>query len=1101
MERLCSTGLVIPDRVPWGTHLCQFYETKDDLLEVLVPYFRAGLAANEACLWITSDPISPEDATDTLRAAVPNLDGYLTTGQLEIVPLGEWYPVSGSFNIDAVLEAWRRKAESVVSRGFWGLRASGNAASFPEDQRAHLAAYEEEIQSSLHAQKIIALCSYPLHRCSAAQLLQAVDAHECTIVRRRGAWQCIDSEGSKHLLDRLSSQKHALESSISPMVMTDLEGNLTYANPAAMKAWGYEREEEVLGRQVADFVHDPEALMAYLEQVRTGGSSIAELVARRKDGSLFHAEIVGSVTLDDKGQPIGMVASRLDGTERRREQDGLRKATFCIEQAGDCILWIDAEGRIVFANQKACEVLEYCREDLQSMTVFDIDPNVTREWWKSHWEEIRKKKSFVIESCHRTKSGRVFPMEISVNAMTADGKEYNCAFARDISERKAAEKQLAHFSAVVNSAQEAIVGASLDGLVTSWNPGAEQLYGYTAAEMIGQPISKLLPPDRANEVVTLLTRLQQGGLVERFDTVRRRKDGTLIDVSMTYSPIKDRAGRIIGASAIARGIGDRKLAEERLRASEEKYRTYINNSPTGVFVADATGRFVEVNTTATRLLGYSEAELTSMSIPDILAPEEHRSGLATFQHLVRDGVPISAEYCFVRNNGSRFFMSVDAVKVHEDRVIGFCLDVTTRRNAEQSLKRSSEALQEANETLREACERAEAASRAKSEFLANMSHEIRTPMTAILGFSDILLAGAHSEETTEACQIIKRNGEHLLHVINDILDLSKIEAGKQELDFQPCSLRQLAADVIATMQVKADAKGLLLSAEFKENVSDRILTAPIRLRQILVNLIGNAIKFTETGSVRVVVRNEASSNGQKLRFDIIDTGIGIEEDQIRLLFQPFSQVDGSARRRFGGTGLGLAISKRLAQMLGGDITVSSTAGRGTTFSATVESRPVIDRGSLDRPAAAAEPRQTAARSMSELNCRILLAEDGPDNQRLIGFLLRNAGADVTVVEDGQKAVEQLFGQDAKERPFDVVLMDMQMPRMDGYQATRTLREGGYQGPIIALTAHAMKEDRQRCLDAGCDDYLPKPVERAAMLQVIGNFTSTGRQSGVSGCPV
>ncbi len=374
----------------------------------------------------------------------------------------------------------------------------------------------------------------------------------------------------------------------------------------------------------------------------------------------------------------------------------------------------------------------------------------------------------------------------------------------------------------------------------------------------------------------------------------------------------------------------------------------------------------------------------------------------------------------------------------------------------------------------------------------------RTPMTAILGYSHILLTGAHEEETTEACRIIKRNGEHLLHVINDILDLSKIEAGKQDMDFQPCSLRQLVSEVISTMQVRADAKGFPLSVEFKEKIPDKILTAPIRLRQILVNLIGNAIKFTETGGVRVVVQNDATSNaGEILRFDIVDTGTGIDENQIPLLFQPFSQVDGSARRRFGGTGLGLAISKRLAQMLGGGITVSSILGKGTTFSATIESRSVSGSGNPDHSTAAGEHQPSATEIAPTLDCRILLAEDGPDNQRLIAFLLRNAGADVTVVEDGQKAVQYLVGQAAEQRPFDIVLMDMQMPVLDGYEATRTLRKSGYQGPIIALTAHAMMEDRQRCLDAGCDEYLQKPVERVEMLQVIAKSASLGRRSEVS----
>jgi signal transduction histidine kinase/ActR/RegA family two-component response regulator len=397
------------------------------------------------------------------------------------------------------------------------------------------------------------------------------------------------------------------------------------------------------------------------------------------------------------------------------------------------------------------------------------------------------------------------------------------------------------------------------------------------------------------------------------------------------------------------------------------------------------------------------------------------------------------------------------------------------------------------ELLWEAKDTAEKANRVKSEFLANMSHELRTPMTAILGFTDILLTETTAEGATEACQIIKRNGEHLLTVINDILDLSKIEAGKHDLEVERCSPQQLVADVIGTMQVRADAKGLLLAVEYRSDIPLEIATDPVRLRQILVNLISNAIKFTEIGSIRVVVERDTESDGcRKLRFDVIDTGIGIADEHISKLFQPFSQVDASAQRRFSGTGLGLAISKRLAMMLGGDITVSSVLGKGTTFSVTIAMLPLDDVQSSEHSTDVSERSVAAQDDPPKLNCRILLAEDGLDNQRLIAFLLQTAGAEVTVVEDGQKAVEHAIHEEEANVAFDLILMDMQMPVMDGYEASRKLRSMGYRGPILALTAHAMREDRQKCLDAGCDDYVTKPVDRRAMLQQVSTYTTGAR---------
>ncbi len=309
------------------------------------------------------------------------------------------------------------------------------------------------------------------------------------------------------------------------------------------------------------------------------------------------------------------------------------------------------------------------------------------------------------------------------------------------------------------------------------------------------------------------------------------------------------------------------------------------------------------------------------------------------------------------------------------------------------------------------------------------------------------------------------------------------------MDLQLYSLGGIVSDVISTMQVRADAKGLQLSAEYEGDIPETIQTDAAHLRQILVNLVGNAIKFTEVGGVRIAVSVDGDCEGdQRLRLDVIDTGIGITQDQIDRLFSPFAQADASTHRRFGGTGLGLAISKRLSRMLGGDISVTSILGDGSTFSVTVAIGKNELAGSTDFRSTS-EPEASVEGNRQLLACRILLAEDGPDNQKLIAFLLRKAGADVTLAENGQIAVDLALAADRANEGFDVVLMDIQMPVMDGYEATGQLRNAGYTGPIIALTAHAMTEDRQRCIDAGCDDYMSKPINRTTLLEVVAAWTS------------
>ena len=400
--------------------------------------------------------------------------------------------------------------------------------------------------------------------------------------------------------------------------------------------------------------------------------------------------------------------------------------------------------------------------------------------------------------------------------------------------------------------------------------------------------------------------------------------------------------------------------------------------------------------------------------------------------------------------------------------------------------------QAAQQALKRALGRAEAADRAKSEFLANMSHEIRTPMTAILGYAEMLLdeatrreAGREETNSVDVLRTIRRNGDHLLQIINDVLDLSKIEAGKLEIERIACHPRQLVAEVMSLMRVRAEDKNLQFEHECIGEIPRAIKSDPTRLRQILINVLGNAIKFTERGGVRLIVQFPAAHDDPRLRFDVVDTGIGMTAEQMAKVFDSFSQADSSMTRRFGGTGLGLAISKRLAEMLGGTISVESVLGAGTRLTVCVAAETLED-AAVETPSETAKepPQPVAAAADAPLDCRILVAEDGPDNQRLLRRLLEKAGAEVTIVENGQLAMD--FALEARDRgaPFDVILMDMQMPILDGYQATRRLRSLGYQDPIIALTAHAMSTDRQKCLDAGCDDFATKPIERQRLWAAI-----------------
>ncbi|MFN7022552.1 MAG: ATP-binding protein [Phycisphaerales bacterium] len=390
---------------------------------------------------------------------------------------------------------------------------------------------------------------------------------------------------------------------------------------------------------------------------------------------------------------------------------------------------------------------------------------------------------------------------------------------------------------------------------------------------------------------------------------------------------------------------------------------------------------------------------------------------------------------------------------------------------------SNQRLAAAHASLQRAKDEADAANRFKTDFLANMSHEIRTPMTAILGYSELLDdPAAYPAQRAECVRTIRRNGEHLLTIINDILDISKIEAGAMTVESLPTDPRAIVEQVCSLMRVRAAARGLALEAAVSDTVPDAFAADPTRLRQILINLVSNAVKFTDSGSVRIDAELEPAAGDAPpvIRFDVADTGIGMTPDQLDRLFTPFTQADSSTTRHFGGTGLGLAISRRLARMMGGDITVRSQPGRGSVFTLRLTARSIAPAQA--QPAAPAE--FTADRPLAGL--RILLVEDGRDNQRLFSHHLSRAGALVDIADNGRLALERLTAPDAPT--FDLIFMDVQMPEMDGYQTARRLRDAGLSLPIIALTAHAMREDRERCLAAGYTDFLTKPIDKARLIE-------------------
>jgi PAS domain S-box-containing protein len=678
----------------------------------------------------------------------------------------------------------------------------------------------------------------------------------------------------------------------------------------------------------------------------------------------------------------------------------------------------------------------------------------------------------------------------------------------------------ARWRTLFENARDAILWADQrTGIIIDCNPAAETLLERPRHEIIGRPHTLVHPPAQAEYYRELFAQHARGGGAHgplEVDVVTSRGTVKHTHLSATTAEVDGLAivqGVFCDVTAFAEAR--RALHEEKRRAElilQTAMDGFVVLSTDGV-ILDANHAFAEtVGRPVAALCDKRFAELETARTPEAAREfwaDVQRAGAARFETRVRHALGHAVD----------LELSANYVKcgAHESFYV-FARDITARKRAEAQLhesnavivdalereRRAASQLAAALEQLEAASRAAQAANQAKSEFIANMSHEIRTPMTAILGYIDLMGEGCPARceygcgEHREHLETVARNARYLIQIINDILDLSKIEAGKLSLERIPTAPGQLLADIESLMTVRAAEHGIAFSITYDTPVPETVLTDPTRLRQVLINLTGNAIKFTERGSVRVAARFVPAAlpgaNG-RLEFDVVDTGIGMRPEQLATLFQPFTQADSSTTRRYGGTGLGLTISKRLAALLGGDIRVCTTLGQGSVFTVSIDAG-VDGTG----PMCASPAREThfepdpAAPLPTLDGCRVLVADDGQDNRRLVSALLKRAGATATVAENGQDALDAVRRAAAAGQPFDAILLDMQMPVLDGYSAAATLRASGCTIPIIALTAHAMRGDREKCLSAGCDEYVCKPVNRGVLIRTIARLLPAAKPS-------
>jgi PAS domain S-box-containing protein len=675
---------------------------------------------------------------------------------------------------------------------------------------------------------------------------------------------------------------------------------------------------------------------------------------------------------------------------------------------------------------------------------------------------------------------------VSARRLSADDAQGGMIllFIRDTSGQKRAEPEIGAFltlsRTILDSIGDAVIVTDPESRITFMNAAAEKLTGWTQNNALQKNLSDIfqIVGEQSSQAVEnpVARAIREGAVVGLANhTILIARDGSEWPIDDSAAPILD-AGRLVGVVLVFHDVTNRRKTEQNLEVSAVRYRRLFESAHDGILILDAvTGKVLDANPFIGGLLGYPREHFLGKELWEIGVfqdAEMSKSAMATLQKVGRiryedlplqhkDGRHIPVE--FVSNVYREGRQNVIQCNIR---------DITERKRLSQDLAK--------------AMLDAETANRSKSEFLANMSHEIRTPMSAILGFADMLLHKSPEECAQAGCvQVIRRNSLHLLELINEILDLSKIEAGQMRVERISCDLPALLSELISLMSPRAAEKGLGFGVIFQGGIPRLIKSDPLRLRQILVNLLGNAVKFTESGRIDLRVADEGADGPNiVLRVDVIDSGIGMSPEQLARLFLPFTQGDASITRKFGGTGLGLTISRRLAKLLRGDVTAISQPNIGSVFTLKVDGGPSAGVERLQGLTEATLPATAdqGVRAAIHLRGRILLVEDGADNQRLLRMQLGNAGASVTSALDGQIAVDL-----ANRHAFDLILMDMQMPVMDGYAATIELRRRGLTIPIIALTAYAMAEDREKCIASGCNAYLSKPIEEETLLRTVREY--------------